>query len=450
MEIKFNVRGNRKQLEASKAWLNDNIKEILYGGGKGGGKSWLGVSLIFGDAFLYANTRYFIARKTLKDLTSFTNGTIQKIFNEWGITDDMAKFDGKNNIWKLHNGSKVFFLDAKWEPSDPLYDRFGSMEMTRGWVEEAGEFERDCVNSLANSLGRWRNIETGLKPKLLLTANPSKNFLYKDFYQKHISGEMESHKIFIQALMGENKSLGQDYADDMLRRMKGNESSVQRLVYGDWDFDDNANTLISDYNKIIGLYTNSYVEKTNEMYLTADIAYEGSDKFVIGIWNGLVLIKIVAIDKISQTQVSAKIEELRLEHRVPRSNVIYDADGTKLFVRESSKSGFLKGSVQFRNGSKAFGKENYQNLKTQCYFKLAEYVEKGLIFIEDNSYNELIVKELGNIRKMPLDNDGKIKLEAKSEYRKRSEGKSYDFADMMQMRMWTEVKHFKKIVVKWN
>jgi len=450
MKLQFNVRGNRKQYIAIKAWINDDIKEILYGGGKGGAKSWTGVSLIFGDAFMYTNTRYFIARKTLKDLTSFTNGTIQKVFNNWGIKDGMAKFDGKNNIWKLHNGSKVFFLDAKFEPSDPKYDRFGSMEMTRGWVEEAGEFERECVNSLGNSLGRWRNKETGLKPKLLLTANPSKNFLYKDYYLPHVNGTLKKSKIFIQALVGDNKSLGEDYAKDMIERMQGDDSAIQRLVYGNWEFDDNANVLIKDYSKIVGLYSNTYVEKTNQRYITADIAYEGSDIFAIGIWNGFVLEKIIAIDKIKQTRVSAKINELRLHYKIPISNVIYDADGVRTFVRESSKDGFLRGATQFRNGARAYGKENYANLKTQCYFKLAEYINNGLIYIEDETYSKEVLKELSNIRKLPLNDDGKIKLEKKSDYRNRNDGSSYDFADMLMMRMVTEVKRYQPFTVKWN
>lgn len=448
MEIKFNVRGNKKQLEAVRAWVNDDIEEILYGGGKGGGKSWLGVNLIFGDAFMYPNTRYFIARKTLKDLTSYTSGTIHKVFADWGITEDMYKFDGKNNIWNLHNGSKVFYLDAKWIPSDPEYARFGSMEMTRGWFEEAGENDDEkCITSLANSLGRWRNTETGLTPKLLQTANPSKNYLYSKYYIPKKEGKLPSHRVFVQALVGDNVALGQDYVDRMIRRMEDDESALQRLVYGNWEFDDNPMSLF-EYNKIIDLYTNEFVPRTDNMFLTADIAYEGSDAFVIGIWNGFVLQKIIAIDKINEVLVSKKIHELRLANNVPISNVIYDADGTKLFVRHSAKEGHLKGAIAFRNNGKAFGEENYANLKTQCYFKLADKVKKGEIYIEDKDHRDKIIKELEQIRKKPLDDDGKIRLEKKADLKLRL-GRSPDFADMMMMRMITEVNTFVPQKIIW-
>ncbi len=435
MKIRFNVRGNKKQLEAAKAWNNPQYKEIVYGGGKGGGKSYLGVNLIFGDAFMYPDTRYFIARKTLKDLTSFTSGTIHKVFNDWGIDESMYRFDGKNNIWHLHNKSKVFFLDAKFLPSDPQYNRFGSMEMTRGWIEEAGEFDWDCVKSLANSLGRWNNDKYNLGQKLLQTCNPAKNYLYKMYYLPTKDGTIKKHRIFIQALVGDNKALGEQYVKDMLERMEGDYSAIQRLVYGNWEYDDNPLALF-DYNKILGLYTNDYVKKTGQRYLTADIAYEGSDTFVIGIWDGFILEKIIAIDKINEVLVSKKIHDLRMKYGIPISNVIYDADGTKLFVRNSAKSGHLKGAIQFRNNSKT--DENYANLKTHCYFKLADMVNKGDIYITDTSHKEQLIKELEHINKKPLDDDGKIRIEKKADLKKRL-GRSPDFADMMMMRMYTEI-----------
>jgi len=448
MEIVFNTRGNKKQLEAVKAWIDDDIEEILYGGGKAGGKSWVGVSLIFGDAFMYPNTRYFIARKTLADLVKYTTGTVQKVFNDWGITEEYYHFDGKNNVWNLHNGSKVFYLDAKWIPSDPIYARFGSMEMTRGWFEEAGEIEDErCITSLANSLGRWRNKEIGLKPKLLQTCNPSKNYLYEGYYLPWKEGKLPKHRVFIQALVGENLAMGQEVIDGMIRRMANDPSAIQRLVYGNWEYDDNELAIFT-YEKIIGLFTNEYVPKTGKKYMTADVAYEGSDLFVIGIWDAFVLEKVIAIEKISEVLVSQKIHELRMKYGIPISNVIYDADGLKTFVKSSVKSGNLKGAIPFNNNRRAFGRENYGNLKAQCYYKLAEMTEKGDIYVADFTYKKQIVQDLEQICRRQNTDDGKIYLERKSDLKKRLQ-RSPDFGDMMAMRMFTEVKMSKEIKVKW-
>jgi len=446
MKIQFNVRGNTKQLEAVKYWIDKTTTSIVYGGAKGGGKSYLGVSLIFGDAFMYPGTRYFIARKTLKDLTSHTVPSIYEVFEHWGIHESMYKFDGKNNVWTLHNGSKVLFLDAKYLPSDPMYTRFGSMQMTRGWIEEAGEFEEECRNNLFISLGRWKNKEYGLAKKLLETCNPAHNYLYTKYYKKLKDGSLEDYKKMIIALPRDNRTMDEDYYQGLLDTL--DESGIQRLVYGNWEFD-NDPTKLFDYAKITDLWINDHIGKSGRKYMTADIAYEGSDIFVIMIWDGFIIEKIIAIDKINETQVSKKLHELRLRYGVPISNLIYDSDGIRKFVKQSTKTGYLKGAKPFRNNRRAFGRDNYVNLKTQCYFKLAEMVDKNQIYIQDQSHSKQIVEELEQIRKQPIEDDGKIKLEKKGALKERL-GRSPDFADALMMRMLTEVRTEQQIYAKWN
>ena len=89
----------------------------------------------------------------------------------------------------MHN--LVYLIEAKYMPSDPLYYRFGSMQMTRGWIEEAGEFDVAAKNNLAASIGRWKNDIYKIAGKLLQTCNPSKNYLYRDYYKKSKEGKLE-------------------------------------------------------------------------------------------------------------------------------------------------------------------------------------------------------------------------------------------------------------------
>lgn len=64
-------------------------------GAKAGGKSFLGASLIFGDALIYPETQYYIARQELIDLRKFTIPTIYEVFQKWGIKpDDYMSFNG--------------------------------------------------------------------------------------------------------------------------------------------------------------------------------------------------------------------------------------------------------------------------------------------------------------------------------------------------------------------
>ena len=173
MKLSFDTHGNEKQKECCRAWLDDSITDIYFGGAKGGAKSFTTCSLIFGDALTYPDTRFFIARKKLNDLRKFTVPTISKVFQNWGIKQtDYVKFNGSDNFYQCYNGSKILFLEAAYMPSDPLYERFGSMEFTRGAMDEAGEFDLPAKNNLAASIGRWKNQEYGLMRKLLQTGNP--------------------------------------------------------------------------------------------------------------------------------------------------------------------------------------------------------------------------------------------------------------------------------------
>lgn len=74
-------------------------------------------------------------------------------------------------------------LDLAYKPSDPTYTRFGSMELTGGFVDESNEIDAQCLTILATRIGRQRNSEYGLKPKMLQTFNPDKGHVYANFYK---------------------------------------------------------------------------------------------------------------------------------------------------------------------------------------------------------------------------------------------------------------------------
>ena len=433
-EIVLNVNGNKKQLEAVKFWIDKTTIDIAYGGSKGSGKSFLGCSLICGDALIYPETHYFIARKKLTDLRKFTIPSIHEVLTFYGISQDYYTYNGQDNYFKFYNGSKIFLLDAKKIPSDPNYMRFGSMQMTRGWIEESGEFEEECKNNLQASIGRWKNQEYGLTPKLLQTCNPSKNYLYEKYYKLSKENKLPNFQRFIQALPSDNKMLEKDYITNLLKILSPNEA--QRLVYGNWEYDDNPYAMF-DYSKICDLFTNSGVKSDGKRYMSCDIAYMGADIFTIGIWEGFRLIKVYGIEKIDETAIGTKIKELSKEHNIPYSNIVYDADGLRSFTRNSLVR--IEGAKPFVNNSKPLKSPQYRNLKSECAFMLRDHVERGLMFIEDLKFKKQIISDLEQICRMPLDDEGKISLESKSKFKERT-SRSPDFFDMLLMRFVFELK----------
>jgi len=434
MEIEFNTHGNDKQKLCAEYWLDDTVTDIVFGGAKGTAKSYTGVSLIFGDAFIYPGTHYFIARKKLNDLRKFTRPSIHEVFNHWDISDLMWKYNGQDNYYELHNGSKVFFLEANYQPSDPLYERFGSMQMTRGWIEEAGEFEEAAKNNLAASVGRWRNDEYGLIRKLLQTCNPAKNYLYRDYYKKFHRNSLESHKRFIQALPQDNKMLEDGYIEHLRQVLSHNER--QRLLMGKWEFDDDPNACTT-FDAIDMMFDYPKPEKLEgKWYITADIAFE-SDKCIIILWNGLDAIKITNHDKDKKPE--EVIRKLQAEYGVANRNICYDATGAGLYLKN-----YIKGGYQFHSGAKAIKKKKegreFEHLKTQVYWFLAEAINDGRLKIHDKVYQEDITDELMMIKTLPKDGlSGVVKMIRKDAI-KHVIGRSPDFLDALSMRMVYELK----------
>lgn len=197
--------------------------------------------------------------------------------------------------------------------------------------------------------------------------------------------------------------------------------------------------LISD-EAINNLVTNSFVEP-GEKFLTADLAFQGSDLFVIWIWSGLRVIDFIVIEKSTGKEIEDTIKQVAEKHRVPRSNICYDADGVGLFLE-----GYLKGSVSFKNKDKPFPeheqKVEYKHLKAQCQFKLAEMINDNQIFFECDisEYKDSIFEELECYKNRGLDEEGKLETLRKKEIKEELiGGRSPDFTDALMMRMYFEL-----------
>lgn len=437
MELHFDTNGNDKQKLVASQWLDDTVDDIVYGGSKGSGKSYLGCSLIFGDAFIYPETHYFIARKELTDIRKYTIPSIYEVFNHWGLSSKYYTYNGQDNYFTCYNGSKVFLISAPTLPSDPQFQRFGSMQMTRGWIEEAGEFEEAAKNGLAVSIGRWKNDIYRLNKKLLQTCNPSKNYLYYEYYQKNKNQTLEPWKRFVQALPTDNKKLPEGYLEHLQRTLS--KAERKRLLEGEWEYDSDPSALI-DYDKITDCFTNDFEHLKGEGYITADLARLGGDKIICLTWDGW-RCKVKWWTKERLNVSGGMIEAERLASGIAKSRVLCDEDGLGGGVVDyEGYQGFVNNSRPLPN-PKTREDENYANLKSQCYFRLAERINKCGLFIDcdDVGIKAQIIQELEQVKQYNMDKDGKRQVLPKDKV-KEIIGRSPDFADTLMMREWFELK----------
>lgn len=197
-----------------------------------------------------------------------------------------------------------------------------------------------------------------------------------------------------------------------------------------------SDDMLLTFETIKDLWTNTHVQRTGMKYITADIAFYGSDRFILLVWDGWTVIDAVVWEKGDPKEVEAIIKQMAEKHGVPRSRITYDADGLGGYLR-----GYLKGAKPFVNNAvpipqhgKKF-KVNYKNLKSQCGYEVAKVINAGLMHIASALVSVTDVKrELECLRSYALDSDGKVQLFPKKEIKKLL-GVSPDWLDAIIMRM---------------
>jgi phage terminase large subunit len=434
------ARFNEKQKEAMRLLLdhNNEITELCFGGAAGGGKSYLGCAWIITMALTYPGTRYLIGRAVLKVLKETTLLTFFDVCKKWGLVEGEAwTFNTKDNVIKFtkkYGGSMILLKDLFLYPSDPEFDSLGSLEITGAVLDEVSQISQKAKDIVMSRI-RYRLDDYNLIPKMLLVTNPAKNWSYTQFYLPWKEGRIASYRAFVQALPNDNKEYLSDHYVANLEKLP--DASRERLLLGNWEYDDDQDILIP-YDSLLGMFSNPV--DGNRWYITADIARQGRDKTVIGLWRGFRLDKIVTIDKNNIPEAVQAIEKLRNQFGVPIVNIAIDEDGIGGAVIDSMAEGVI-GIVGNSSPVRVEGqKENFGNLKSQLYFYLAKAINDGKLYVRCSPEDrEKITRELEVQKRRDSDKDGKWWI-IKKEQIKDLIGRSPDYADMMSFRMIFEIK----------
>jgi phage terminase large subunit len=146
------------------------------------------------------------------------------------------------------------------------------------------------------------------------------------------------------------------------------------LLNGNWDYD-NDPARLCEPEAIQDLFTNDHVPEGSK-YITVDVARYGHDLTVIMLWSGLRVEHVTVMDKSSVPEVAAAVTSLSKLEGVARSRIVVDDDGIGGGVTD-----LLPGCYAFKGGSKPIpvkGQDvNFVNLKSQCYYLLAEHINDG-------------------------------------------------------------------------
>ena len=442
-----------------------DIEQLLYGGSAGSGKTLLGCDWQLKRRLKYAGTRGLIGRAVLKKLRLSTMKTFWQLLASYGLQPEIHyKYHGGDQVITFYNGSEIILMDLADSPSDVEFQKLGSIEITDYFVDEAGEISMRCADILdsrtrfmltkfcrycakkgldggmatAHDEGgkeiEWlctgcNNANAGLVPKGLMSCNPNKGWLFHEFYDAQRKGMIRPDRFFLQALPTDNPHLAKAYLEKL---NKLPEIDRRRLLHGDWDYDETKDRLY-EYDDLLRCFRNVSEQEEKQvadMFITCDVARAGRDRTIIILWKGLIMQDIKIMQTSTINQIVNEIREWIARYNVRLHNVLVDEDGVGGGCKD-----FLacKG---FINGSKAL-RENYANLKADCYFKLAELItENKIVFRNDDpSLRNDIVKELEMVRRANLDNEKKLAVTPKKNLTH-----SPDIADAIMMRAFYELK----------
>lgn len=413
-----------------------DVRFFLFGGGAGGGKSWLGCEWLLFMSIRFADTRWFIARKEKARLKDSTLKTFWKVCKFHGIVRDRDfVYNDQKSIITFHNGSEIMLLEVKRQPSDPDFEDLGSLEFTGGFGEEVSEWDFGAFDTLKSRIGRQNNDKYDIPPKFYLTCNPKKNWVYFTFYKPDREGYLEKEYCFLQSLVTDNPKVDSAYLDN-LKQIKS-KSKRERLLYGNWEYED-GDGMLCDYDAVLDIFSNQV--DSGKKYITADVARFGDDSTVIRVWDGLRAIKRIVMKQSSVPDVAASVRQLCKDYRVPMSQVIVDEDGIGGGVVDLLKcKGFVANSRPIQQINKKGHIENYDSLKSQCGYKLADVINDRLIADTEKEPEivERIQQELGELKDKGK-SDTKNGLMPKDKI-KENIGRSPDDLDCYIMRMYFEL-----------
>ena len=302
---------SKKQHQFLELLEDPTINELLIGGAGGGAKSFslgMGATLL---ARKYPGLRIFMGRKTLKSLKQSTiNTLLTKVFPFLGVDGDEYAIHFQDMTLDYKNGSKIIFGELETTPSDPDFSRIGSTEYDIAIVDEAGEITLQAKNAIKTRIGRGVLANYGVPGKLIISANPSTNFLYSEYYEPYekLGGggfqkwqigtttiyentpqekTLPSYRAFLKMGAYDNPFLPQSYIDN-LKTLPDRER--KRILDGNWHYADDEDSLFR-----VGLLDKATTFELPESdpknkFIGVDLSDSGKDKTIFSLIDNGVLV----------------------------------------------------------------------------------------------------------------------------------------------------------------
>ncbi len=417
VNIKFDL--SVKQVEA----LNHPAKFLLYGGAKGGGKSWFLCVWVFVMSMRYRGNKLFFCRRRSVDFSNTTLETWKK-----SIPANMYRInEQKKKIFIPSSGSVIDYggLD------DPLLIQgLNSAEYAHIGIDQAEEITKDSFSMIRGTM-RHRLPDGSCPPyQIRMSANPAQCWLKDDFILRP-----QKDMAYIPALAVDNPKLPKDYVENLSEAFKHRPHLLAAYLHGSWD-DLSGNDMC-----IRGKWIEeAKVKRIPDGAVLKRIVI--NDPAISGDENVAFLMEQIG-------NVAYLKDELTIEHKRPLETASLLAGYRRLTRAQvvgvdciGIGTGVVDGLVALEEpvlsinscakGISETKNVRYANLRAQMWWEAADKFANGRVKIPEDDYE--LASQLGSVKFNPSSN-GKVQVESKDEIKSRL-GRSPDRADAFVMGLY--------------
>lgn len=446
--IELDVKRTERQKIAWRLLAMNVVRRLLFGGAKGGGKSWFLCIWLFTMVWaimVLAKLKpsknpphvAWFGRKQAVDFTGTTLQTWREIIPEQYYTLHGATEKDPKHILIANR----IAIDYGGLDKQENINKFNSAEYIIICIEQAEEVKKDEIAVLRGSLRMVLKDEDGKPLKIpfkeLYTANPRQCWLKDDFIT-----ECGDNNRFVQSLPTDNPHLPDTYMETLDDAFGHRPNLLRAYKKGDW-------SAIEDPEQII---LNEWIDEAKQReshiprvkrYLVCDTARFGDDECVIHLREDMEIPEKWVMPHCRSTQISNKLAALSNAFSCP---VVVEALGADLgaaVVDELIELG-IKDVIAFNPAAASMRKNSqkkpiYGNLRAEAWSKTAKVLSSGIL---DEDSNTLVVCK--NMYRQLQDElctphykfrNTRIMVEKKEDIKKNI-GKSPDHADCYVIGTW--------------
>lgn len=413
-----------RQYEAYQALIDPEVRAVMYGGAKGGGKSYFLCWKAFIDAV--ADIVHFklkpgknipvtswMGRLRAIDFRRTTLETWKRVIpeSEYRILDHKSEIVIRGCVRIAFGG-----LDNQVD-----IDKFNSAEYCRLYLDQAEEVDKDAVACLRGSLRlKIKGLEPSSGYKELYTANPRNCWLQDEFIN-----QADPTRRFVQALPSDNPHLPDSYIDTLKRAFGHRPELLAAYLEGSWDvFSDPAQLILREW---LEAATHRRISiPYPRVLISCDVARFGDDSTCIDVLQET---DIVETDRYGQRDTRYTTHRLAAMSK-QRGNCLVVVDDTG--VGGGVTDGLRELGVPVKPFVAAEKPEDpmFYNLRSEAWWNAAQIIKDNceLHDTDPELWSDLMAPHFDY-------RDTRILIESKSDIKERI-GRSPDKGDAYVMGLW--------------